>query len=50
MIWIKSFAEGETLEYPANYRLAFRELGLSIGLCAVENLLKEIEANQIILT
>jgi len=42
---MKSFAKGETLEYPADYRLAFRELGLSIGLSAAKNLLKRIEEN-----
>ena len=38
LLGMRSFAKGETLEYPADYRLAFRELGLSIGLSAVENL------------
>ncbi len=37
LLGMKSFAKNETLEYPADYRLAFRELGLSIGLSAVEN-------------
>ena len=45
LLGMKSFAKGETLEYPADYRLAFRELGLSIGLSAVENLRKGIEEN-----
>ena len=40
LLGMRSFAKGETLEYPAEYRLAFRELGLSIGLSAVENLEK----------
>jgi len=48
LIGMKSFANSETLDYPASHRLAFRELGLSIGLSAVENVRKEIEANQII--
>ncbi|MDD1750644.1 MAG: hypothetical protein LUO89_12315 [Methanothrix sp.] len=45
LLGMRSFATGETLEYPAEYRLAFRELGLSIGLAAVENLLNMIEEN-----
>ena len=45
LMGMKSFAKSETLEYPADYRLAFRELGLSIGLSAVENLRKWIEEN-----
>jgi hypothetical protein len=40
---MEAFMSGETLEYPAGYRLAFRELGLSIGLAAVEDLAKWIE-------
>jgi len=32
------FASNATLRYPAEYRLAFRELGLSIGLRAVERI------------
>jgi hypothetical protein len=44
-IGVKAFANGETLVYPAEYRLAFRELGLSIGLAAVEDLAKRIEEN-----
>ena len=38
LLGMESFAKSETLEYPADYRLAFRELGLSIGLSAVETL------------
>jgi len=45
LLGLGSFAEGCSMEYPAEYRLAFRELGLSIGLMAVENLLKGIEEN-----
>lgn len=33
---LESFAGGNTLKLPADYRLAFRELGLVIGLKAVE--------------
>lgn len=40
---MKYFAKEESLKYPAKFRLAFRELGLSIGLSAVENLAKEIK-------
>ena len=42
---IESFKISGSLEYPAEYRLAFRELGLSIGLCAVERMLTIIEEN-----
>ncbi len=45
MLGMDAFARGNSLEYPAEYRLAFRELGLSIGLFAVENLQKGIEEN-----
>ncbi|HUI39323.1 MAG TPA: hypothetical protein VLY86_00170 [Methanothrix sp.] len=43
LLGIESFARGRTLELPAEYRLAFRELGLSIGLAAVEDLQGLIE-------
>jgi hypothetical protein len=45
LVGMDAFARGKTLEYPAEYRLAFRELGLAIGLNAVENLQKGIEEN-----
>jgi hypothetical protein len=45
LLGMRSFAKGNTLEYPAKYRLAFRELGLSIGLFALDNMQKEIEEN-----
>ena len=45
LLGIESFAKSGLIEYPAEYRLAFRELGLSIGLLAVENLQKGIEEN-----
>jgi hypothetical protein len=45
LLGMDAFARGNSLEYPAEYRLAFRELGLSIGLSAVENLQKGIEEN-----
>jgi hypothetical protein len=45
LMGLEAFVMAETLDYPAEYRLAFRELGLSIGLSAVENLRKLIEKN-----
>ncbi|HSD57932.1 MAG TPA: hypothetical protein VLB04_07090 [Methanotrichaceae archaeon] len=45
LLGMDAFARGNSLEYPAEYRLAFRELGLSIGLNAIENLQKGIEEN-----
>jgi hypothetical protein len=45
LLGVKAFARGKTLAYPAEYRLAFRELGLSIGLAAVEDLAKRIVDN-----
>jgi hypothetical protein len=43
LMGVKAFESSETLAYPAGHRLAFRELGLSIGLAAVEDLAKWIE-------
>ncbi len=40
---LQAYARENPLKLPANYRLAFRELGLSIGLHAVEKLLGLIE-------
>ena len=37
---LKSLTTKKTFHYPADYRLAFRELGLSIGLHAVERIRK----------
>ena len=45
MLGLEYFVIKNQLEYPAEYRLAFRELGLSIGLSAVEKLKKGIEEN-----
>ncbi len=45
LLGMEAFAGGGSLEYPAEYRLAFRELGLAIGLFAVENLQKGLEEN-----
>ncbi len=42
---IKSFAGADLLKYPAEYRLAFRELGLSIGLKGSEKLMECIKDN-----
>ncbi len=42
---VESFTAGQTLELPAEYRLAFRELGLSIGLEGIENLSRWIKEN-----
>ncbi len=45
LLGMEAFVKGETLEYPGKFRLAFRELGLSIGLSAIEKLMKGIEEN-----
>jgi hypothetical protein len=45
LMGLETFVMNETLNYPAGYRLAFRELGLSIGLSGVENLQKWSEEN-----
>jgi len=45
LMGVESFANSETLAYTADHRLAFRELGLSIGLSTVESLQKWIEEN-----
>jgi hypothetical protein len=39
LVSLQSFASSDFLKLPARYRLAFRELGLSIGLHAIEKLL-----------
>ncbi len=39
LVSLQSYASGGPLKLPAQYRLAFRELGLSIGLHAIEKLL-----------
>jgi hypothetical protein len=43
LIGMEAFVKGETLDSPAERRLAFRELGLSIGLSAAEELLRLID-------
>ncbi len=47
LLGLESFAENNSMDYPAEYRLAFRELGLSIGLKGLENLLRGIEENPV---
>ena len=42
---LDSFTKAGSLELPAGYRLAFRELGLSIGLAGVEKISALIEKN-----
>jgi len=43
LVGLKSFVREDSLKLPAGYRLAFRELGLSIGLRAVEKIGELIE-------
>ena len=43
---LKAFAMEDSLNFPADYRLAFRELGLSIGLGALERLPGLVERNE----
>jgi len=43
LMGMEAFVKGETLDSPAERRLAFRELGLSIGLSAAEELLRLID-------
>ena len=45
LLGIEAFTRGDLLAYPAEYRLAFRELGLSIGLSGVENMKKGMAEN-----
>ena len=45
MIGMGSFVGGNTLRLTADYRLAFRELGISIGLNGVEKLMEWIKEN-----
>jgi hypothetical protein len=42
---LKSFSQSGSLQYPAEYRLAFRELGLSIGLAGVGAIRDRIREN-----
>jgi len=43
---LEAFTREDALRLPADYRLAFRELGLSIGLEALERLPRFLEGNQ----
>jgi hypothetical protein len=43
LIGLESFVKENSLRFPAGYRLAFRELGLSIGLRGVEKIRERIE-------
>ncbi len=45
LVGLDSLTESGSLEHPARYRLAFRELGLSIGLAGVEKLPEWIGKN-----
>ena len=40
---VDAFSLTDTLNYPAEYRLAFRELGLSIGLQTIEKMMQVIQ-------
>lgn len=46
LIGLKSFLENSPLDFPAEYRLAFRELGLSIGIKGVWNLHNLLKSNK----
>jgi hypothetical protein len=46
LVGVRAFAKEDSLTLPANYRLAFRELGLSIGLGVVERLPELFERNE----
>jgi len=45
LLGLESYVENNPLRLPADYRLAFRELGLSVGLQAVERLRGLIDEN-----
>jgi len=45
LLGMDTFTRSGSLGYPVEYRLAFRELGLSIGLSAIENLQRWIQEN-----
>ena len=46
LVGLEDFAREDSLNSPADYRLAFRELGLSIGLGVVEKLPELTERNE----
>jgi len=45
LIGLESFVKEDSLKLPAGYRLAFRELGLSIGLGAIKEIQEMIDQN-----
>ncbi|MBA7481810.1 hypothetical protein ES707_17287 [subsurface metagenome] len=45
LVGLAAFAEGGTLRHPPDYRLAFREIGLSIGLSGVGALVERVREN-----
>ena len=45
LLGLEAFADGAPLRLPADYRLAFRELGLAIGLSGIGGLLHQIHEN-----
>jgi hypothetical protein len=47
LVGLEAFAREDSLRLPADYRLAFRELGLSIGLGVVERLPEVVERNEL---
>jgi len=46
LVGLEAFAREDFLNFPADYRLAFRELGLSIGLGGLERLPGLVERNE----
>ena len=46
LVGLEAFAREDSLSFPADYRLAFRELGLSIGLGMLERLPGLVERNE----
>jgi hypothetical protein len=46
LVGLEAFSKGRSLSFPAEYRLAFRELGLSIGLHAARRIRKRIDEIQ----
>jgi uncharacterized protein YidB (DUF937 family) len=49
LIGLNSFVKENSLKLPAEYRLAFRELGLSIGLQGIEKIRNLIEQKSVLL-
>jgi hypothetical protein len=45
LVWLQAYASQDTLQLPVDFRLAFRELGLAIGLRAVERLQRLVKEN-----